>query len=101
MYDIFQEDVEQRLHLYGLRVNTKKWLRIRVFFYGTVVSDAHAILNSFSPQFNEFRSMSWPSPSSYDEALRGSPLPLLLFQRNVFQERGDIVKAELLEIRPP
>ena len=49
MYDIFQEDVERRLHLYGLRVNTKKWLReLEYSFYGTVVSDAHAILNSFS-----------------------------------------------------
>ena len=49
MYDIFQEDVERRLHLCGLRVNTKKWLReLEYSFYGTVVSDAHAILNSFS-----------------------------------------------------
>ena len=35
---------------------------------------------------------------AYDEALRGKPGNLAAaFQRNVFQERGDIVKAELLE----
>ena len=35
---------------------------------------------------------------AYDEALRGKPGTLAAaLQRNVFQERGDIVKAELLE----
>ena len=35
---------------------------------------------------------------AYDEALRGKPgTRAAAFQRNVFQERGDIVKAELLE----
>ncbi|ACO68958.1 ubiquinol cytochrome c reductase [Micromonas commoda] len=73
MYDIFQEDVERRLHLYGLRVNTKKWLReLEYSFYGSVLA--------------------------YDEALRGKPGTLAAaLQRNVFQERGDIVKAEVLE----